>query len=290
MNNIQQAPIFIINLPEAKNRRAYIKAQLQKHNLTGEIFKASRGDELSESFLDKFRFGEGTFRANLGELGCAFSHYFLLQKIVKEKIPVAMILEDDAYFKEEFVQLMNNFQQVPTGWDLLHVGYTTPYRVGSLFGIHPLSIWHNEKVHIGELKFRIGPFIEKTLGCYGYCVTYQGANKIVKLIESCEVTPIDDFLHDQRSSLRRYGTSIDLVYYTPPSGHKLESQIMHYRKKLAALNPQKKSLREKVREFVFKTLGSEKSPIHRQFHKIRNLRLILMATLRMFRLPIIAKD
>ena len=47
-----------------------------------------------------------------GEIGCALTHYYLWEKIVKENIEKAIILEDDFDIKQE--NFMTHVESIPT--------------------------------------------------------------------------------------------------------------------------------------------------------------------------------
>ncbi len=215
---IQQLPIFIINLPEAVKRQAFMQKQLMQHKLKGEFFKASRGKDLTRDFLSKFQIEKGTNLSNRklsqGELGCVFSHYFLLKKIVEEKIPAVLVLEDDAILTKESTLLINNFQTLPQGWDLLNIGHRSASLLGEPFigkKTYPLSLRYREKVTFDGVTIHLAPLTHLTYGTYAYIVTKEGAEHLLQVIEQQPILPLDHFLDANKEYLRYYGTSPSLV-------------------------------------------------------------------------------
>lgn len=98
--------IFLINLPYQKDRLVNMSKQLEDRGLKYEIFPAVVGKELTEDFI--LQFYDKTFYDNrnhsypMGMIGCALSHFFIYEKMVKENIPQALILEDDVVLSSDF--------------------------------------------------------------------------------------------------------------------------------------------------------------------------------------------
>lgn len=98
---------FVINLDKDKKRLMSADAQLKRQHVAYERFPAIMGKDLSKEEVakkvDSFRSWCCVGRKILpGEMGCALSHYALYQKMIKEEIPYACVLEDDVMLKEEF--------------------------------------------------------------------------------------------------------------------------------------------------------------------------------------------
>lgn len=93
--------MFVINLPEAVERRTFIEAQLRALGMTYEIFPATRGSALTAddwlAHADVRAFARYEGRSMLpGELGCALSHIGIYRQVLDRALPMALILEDDA--------------------------------------------------------------------------------------------------------------------------------------------------------------------------------------------------
>lgn len=100
--------IFVISLKDKEDRRKQIASSLGKFNLPYEIVDAVNGRELDrehdpqvfngDSFVIRHNFLSKTTclgRLSDGELGCAMSHLKAYEKIVKDGLEHAIILEDD---------------------------------------------------------------------------------------------------------------------------------------------------------------------------------------------------
>ncbi len=84
-----QLPIFVINLPNASNRRELINQQFYKYDLKSNFFFALNGKLIESSFLSKFKIREGEEylgrKMVLPELGCNYycSHAVIIKVRVK---------------------------------------------------------------------------------------------------------------------------------------------------------------------------------------------------------------
>lgn len=92
---------FVINLDKNVSRLEAIRARLDQLNIPFERFPAIYGRMLSpaEKRAHSNRFAWWCLRGQKmrdGELGCALSHLGVYKHIVEKKVPIALILEDDA--------------------------------------------------------------------------------------------------------------------------------------------------------------------------------------------------
>lgn len=94
--------VFLINLDKNPDRLAAADAQLKRLGVEYERFPAVYGKALSEEEIATLADDEWARRLNgrslsRGEVGCALSHIQVYEKMVREGIPIALVLEDDAY-------------------------------------------------------------------------------------------------------------------------------------------------------------------------------------------------
>ena len=222
MSSDKQVPIFVISLVEAKKRREFIAKQMREHGLKYEFFDAIFGEDLSKEFLAKFKI-QGAFHTSRRsiskmELGCLFSHYHLLQKIIKNGLSEAIIMEDDAACGKEFTDLVKSFDSIAEGWDLLQLGYWnlffnhTEHRY--LLGhFYPLSFRYSEKIKInGKNKHYMGPLIDSTEGTHCYAINLEGAKKLVRLIDEEDLAPLDCFFNYINHLIDRFAIVPPLVW------------------------------------------------------------------------------
>ena len=118
-------PIFVISLARAEGRRAAMRARLDKLGADYEIVDAVDGATLTpadygDNILrrDKFRrkFGREILD---GEIGCYLSHYRLWQRMVTEKIPSALVLEDDVDWDEDLLAVADDIDNLDWSWGVV---------------------------------------------------------------------------------------------------------------------------------------------------------------------------
>ena len=150
-------PIFVISLATSGKRRESIAGQLRALGMEFEIVDAVDGRSLSEAQLESVYDPDRATRIlgrpmSRGEVGCALSHQRVYQRICDERIPLALVLEDDAKISEGLSRLHRFLTQTRTpefdvlslhargGWlskhDTINLAGHTCYRVVS----H--GIWH----------------------------------------------------------------------------------------------------------------------------------------------------
>lgn len=125
-SSIPAIPVFVISLARATQRRAGIVARLDAAGVDYEITDAVDGKDLDLSALKNRIKNRDLTR---GEFGCFLSHYNLWQRIVDEKIPHAIILEDDAVCNADFFDIVAKLPTVDWHWDLINLCYRTRIRV-----------------------------------------------------------------------------------------------------------------------------------------------------------------
>ena len=116
--------IFAISLARAKERRENIRRRLDSLGVDYEIVDAVDGAAIDLSrYADRLRpnkyrikFGHALAR---GEIGCFLSHYGLWEKMVAENIESALVLEDDAVWDDDFVDVVARLPLVEWRWDLI---------------------------------------------------------------------------------------------------------------------------------------------------------------------------
>lgn len=175
--------VYVVNLRRSISRRNYIEQKLQHYNIPFEVFEAVDGNDLSESVLReiyakgkyfKHRYGRDM---NKGEIGCALSHIRLYKKILEEKIPQAIILEDDIEFDERLFHIVQNIQSVKkllNHYDLVLLGYADAdlnYRKPGI-----CSVW--KRITLDSV-IKAGVPVSRCWGTIGYMISLKGAEKLL---------------------------------------------------------------------------------------------------------------
>lgn len=98
---------FIVNLEKDIVKKEKILKQTEKLNLKAEIIPAVYGKDLSKEDLKNLVYDYPDCALALGEIGCALSHLNIYNKMIKEDIPIAFILEDDAILTKDVVPMLD---------------------------------------------------------------------------------------------------------------------------------------------------------------------------------------
>ena len=88
--------IFVVNLRREPEKKERFKLAWKGIEGDLEFIEAVDGSLLDENELQKLVYSYPQIKLTKGEIGCALSHLSIYQRIVKSKIPIALILEDDA--------------------------------------------------------------------------------------------------------------------------------------------------------------------------------------------------
>lgn len=116
-------PIFIINMKCSSERWESTSSNLKELGLSVTRFDATVGCELSEDEI-KLWYDPVANRKHhhrnltIGEIGCYISHKRIWQKMVEEKIPHCLILEDDLCIDETLPSVLQHIDQL-RGWEMI---------------------------------------------------------------------------------------------------------------------------------------------------------------------------
>lgn len=142
----------VINLESRPERWESFKVEATKANLPMQKlkhFKAVDGNKYSHSddigVTKDTSFNYGWQCSNWdamtkGQIGCALSHYHLLQEIVKYNLPYMLVFEDDVVFCDHFLERASLYYRktLKTGLDVLHLGHdNNPDEYG--YGVKKIS-------------------------------------------------------------------------------------------------------------------------------------------------------
>jgi len=165
----QRLPLFVINLDRDKVRLANIAAALGR---IGRPYERVRGIDgknrfsLLQRLIRNPMYSPRAHRSlTHGEVGCLLSHISALKRIIRRRLPIAVILEDDAEWDERFrrflaVDLANFMQRCDV---LKFEGLRASTRNG--WGV---------TLRRGETTRLVMP-LAPSVGMAGYAVTLEGA-------------------------------------------------------------------------------------------------------------------
>ena len=101
--------IYVVNLKKDKDRRKNIIIEIKKQNIKNyEIIDAINGNELNNKELDNASYKNKNLinpwntKMSPSQVGCALSHIKIYKKFIQTDYNLALILEDDAFFVQNF--------------------------------------------------------------------------------------------------------------------------------------------------------------------------------------------
>jgi glycosyl transferase family 25 len=128
-------PVFLINMARDTERRRQMTERLNAIGLPFTVFEAVDGSKLD---LADCRYYDGQKRRRYfgrdmtkGEVGVLMSHRAIMQRMVDENIPAAVILEDDVTFEPDFPDVLRALMASGRRWDIVRfLGSPKIYRLG----------------------------------------------------------------------------------------------------------------------------------------------------------------
>lgn len=146
---LQDLPVWLINLPRSVARREKMEAQLTAIGLPYALFPGVDGRAEAERLYantDIAAFEQNMGRKILiGGLGCYHSHLAVWETFLASGKPVALILEDDTVFHDDFLPALRAGMHAKEHWDFLKLnkiraklpvsqGRIGPYRLNAYIG------------------------------------------------------------------------------------------------------------------------------------------------------------
>lgn len=173
--------IFVINYEPLKDRKEYLRKKLLEIGLSGFVswFIQKPGQYTQKEFdeiysVDKKKWKKDIYlvegpkdfkQLNVGELNLILNHYKIYEKMVKEKTPISLILEDDVILEEDFLERLERcIKKLPEKFD---IAYTDA-------GMH---LRLNKKIHNLKYSEHKG---RKTRTTASYFISLEGAKKFLK--------------------------------------------------------------------------------------------------------------
>src|SRR5262249_721607 len=154
-------------------RRQSLEAQLLTISLKAQRIAAVDGSKPLPSALSAYFSPQHVMDA--GALGCYATHIKAWQEILRQDLPYALVVEDDAILAADLPQALAGLvTALPKGWDMVHLG-AEPDRASC------------DLVQLGSR--RIVQFSRVPPGTFGYLLSRVGARKL--LAAGPRVWPID---------------------------------------------------------------------------------------------------
>lgn len=120
--------VLVINLDSSVDRMTSMQKQLDALSIPFERISAVRGSLLSaeeKARVYNLRVNQDKYDKvlNDGEIGCYLSHVRCWERIVKDELDFALILEDDAILTQELKGFLEVLPSLSTDWDYIKLSH-----------------------------------------------------------------------------------------------------------------------------------------------------------------------
>jgi len=193
--------IYCVNLEKEKARKKRAQERLVKEGLMDKtfFFKAICKDDINEDFLQEnnFKVFEKLYYpelkriwfnrgVNIGEIGCATSHYFCWRDFLDSGLDYGVFTEDDNHWDEvgEFKREIENFiefNEEDKTIDMIYFGRTVP------------DHWEDGKRNEKEYSENY-VLVDYSYNTHCYILTRQGVKKILDQNPMNSIMPLDEML------------------------------------------------------------------------------------------------
>ena len=208
-------PIFLISLPDARERRRLMLAQLELPGMPpyqvidgvdGRRLSAAELAQIYDAAAAQRRFGRDL---TPGEIGCAASHFVAYRRMVAERIGVALILEDDALLGNQFLAVLERL-----------VSRVDPGRPEAILLSHVVrySAWGARR--IDKIHRLCRPY--EAYGGHAYLITMVGAQAMLSAYRRI-VTVGDDWRQYIKAGVIKVSALVPYAVGTSPIANR--SQI-----------------------------------------------------------------
>ncbi len=178
-----------------------------------EIINAVNGQNMDDEFIDNIVSKEKTIKFMKrgfikGEIGCLLSHKKIYEKMVKENIPNALILEDDVEFDNTLYKALKLSTNFPREAEFVFLGYWN----ADLKNINKMISFRGR--HRLSSSLSLIRFTSNVHGNYGYFITKNGAKKLLKHLNKPLFMPIDHYTGDDKY-INIYGVYPPVIHLSP---------------------------------------------------------------------------
>lgn len=242
-----KSKIFVLSLKESTDRRKKIINNFNNYGLKFDFFDAYKGYDVPKRIINNnLSIKVLGKKLSSGEIGCAYSHYLLLKKLVADKNhDFYLIFEDDVSLVKNFKKIYKIIINLDLSINNLII-FTSGY---DFFPRFKTKIFINEDYNL----FRNAG---SNWGTYGMVVSKNIAQKILKNYEKGIFLPADFY------GRKHYEVKIPIYGLYPPV---LYHPHLEENPNNSIIGASRRSLYEKVKIFFMKNLSNLKSRILQWF-------------------------
>ncbi|NEX93555.1 glycosyltransferase family 25 protein [Caulobacter sp. 17J65-9] len=111
----------LVNLDSDTDRLDWMRGQLHRLKLPFDRFSALRGDHLPEELRRYFVLDSEPRPLTTGEVGCYASHLAIMEALVRDGEPAALVLEDDLELRPHLLDVLAAVERFPADWDIVRL-------------------------------------------------------------------------------------------------------------------------------------------------------------------------
>lgn len=98
---IKHLPAFVVHVKGHQEREKHIRAELEKHGLTFSLMLEGNMSDITPEILDRYFTGEKIHHLSPGT-SCTLKHLYIYEEIIKQRLPWALVFEDDIILSDNF--------------------------------------------------------------------------------------------------------------------------------------------------------------------------------------------
>ena len=190
-DGLKTLPVWMINLPRATDRRVKMVARLEKIGLNFTLYPGIDGKanqaELLKSVDVKASLRNMGRPILIGGIGCYHSHLGVWKEFLETSSPIALVLEDDVVFREDFLTAIQLAIEAEAHWDLLKLNC-----IRAKLPVTQMTLGH----------YQLNAYVGPNTGTGAYLIKRETAKKLLsKMLPITRATDHEInrfFLHDFR--------------------------------------------------------------------------------------------
>jgi glycosyl transferase family 25 len=181
---------YVINLKRRPDRLQNFKNRFGDFANDIEVVYGFDGKNSKEETNQEQELMKKCFNINLGEIGCALSHFKIYKDIINNNYDYGMIFEDDAIPTDNFAnKLKLVLDDAPNNYDILYIGG----RFAPNFTMQPVCM---DKISNNIMKHNDNYVpMDHDRTTHAYIVSKRAAQKLLNIFNNYNLNfPIDHFI------------------------------------------------------------------------------------------------
>lgn len=194
-------PVWIVNLKEARERRAGAEAAFTEAGVAFEFVEGVDGSRLTRAERSLYSRRRALFEMgrelSQGMFGCSLSHLNLYQRMCDDNVPVAAIFEDDARPQGALSEVLKAIDRLPRDWDVV-----TLHSLFSSADPQPVS---GIDIRTRESEHAICTYRRGVFGTQGYLIKLEAASRVLEVAYPVAFPPDEMLFRRHPAQLTCYG-------------------------------------------------------------------------------------